>query len=102
VQTIERVPLNPMQYGLLVLALRGINTERSTEIAGRLERQVSREGLRGIVVALDEEEYDVCVHSLCEMVQHSGIGESASSLISHLKYFMEKEDDFGNNRLSVP
>jgi hypothetical protein len=42
------IPLDPMQYGVLILALRRDNRERAQELAYQIEREVQRQGLKGI------------------------------------------------------
>jgi hypothetical protein len=83
-----------MQYGLLSIALKNLATEQALEIDRQIQRQVSREGLRGIVIAINDDEYDELVYALCHMAQHSGIGPAIGSLIKHIKYFMRKNERF--------
>jgi hypothetical protein len=91
---IQNVPLNPMQYGLLSISLKNLASEQALEIDRQIQRQVMREGLRGIVISIDEDEYDELVYALCYMAQHSGIGAASGNLIKHIKYFMRKTERF--------
>lgn len=89
------IPLNPMQYGLLEIALRNLKTETALEVRSQIERQVMREGLRGITLTLNRGEYDEACHALCELAVHSGVGSEAGELIQHMKYFtMDKGQCF--------
>lgn len=81
------IPLNAKQYGLLEIALRSLGTERALEVRSQIERQVMREGLRGITLTINQEEYDEACHALCELAVHSGVGSEAGELIQHMKYF---------------
>jgi hypothetical protein len=83
-----------MQYGLLSISLKNLATERALEIDRQIQRQVGREGLHGIVISIDEDEYNELVYALCHMVEHSGIGPASGNLIKHIKYFMRKTETF--------
>lgn len=93
-----QLPMMPPQYGLLETALRSFGTEQSIEIRNRIERQVFREGLLGIVIMIDEDEYDVCVDSLCYLAENSGHGSECGQLIRHMKQLKERETWLQNNR----
>jgi len=91
---IQDVPLDPMQYGLLSIALKNLGTERAIDIDSQIQRQVNREGLHGIVISINDDEYDELVYALCQMAQHSGVGNAVGSLIQYIKYFMRKTERF--------
>jgi len=88
------IPLDPMQYGLLVLSLRRDGRERAQELAQQIERQVSREGLKGITVAIDLRDYIVCEQCLFDMAANSGITDAAYDLLSHIEYFLYSRREF--------
>jgi len=81
---INDVPLDPMQYGLLSVALKNL----------------AREGLHGIVISIDEDGYDEAVYALCNMALHSGVGPAVGSLVKHMKYFVEDTKDFSKHKIS--
>ncbi|AGM11453.1 hypothetical protein M199_gp213 [Halogranum tailed virus 1] len=89
------IPLDPMQYGLLEVALRNLGTERAIEIRSQIERQVFREGLVPIVVSVNRDEYNEMSHAICELALHSGVEGEAGDLIRHMKYFTRRTDESG-------
>lgn len=106
---INDVSLNPMQYGLLEMALREYDgpemywadeesdkskfrQECATQIRSRIDRKVRREGMRGISLALSEEEYRVCVEAL-DQYQKKVVVEGVDELINHLTYFEGVSED---------
>lgn len=97
---INDVPLDPMQYGLLSVALKNLASERSLEIDSQIQRQVAREGLHRIVISIDEDGYDEAVYALCNMALHSGVGPAVGSLVKHMKYFVEDPKEFSKRKIS--
>jgi len=84
-----KIPLNPMQYGLLEVSLRMLGTEQALETRGQIERQVQREGLIPITITINSTEYEEVVHALCKIALETGVGEEVGALVSHIKYFVE-------------
>jgi len=88
------IPLDPMQYGLLEVALLNLGSERAVEIRSQIERQVFRSGLVPIVVSVNRDEYDEMVYAISELALHSGVEGEAGDLVQHMKYFTEDTEEW--------
>jgi len=88
------VPLDPMQYGVLILALRRDRRERAQELAYQIEREVERHGLKGITITMDLHDYVICESCLFDIAANSGINDAAYDLLSHIEYFLYSRREF--------
>jgi len=88
------VPLDPMQYGVLILALRRDRRERAQELAYQIEREVQRQGLKGITITMDLHDYVVCESCLFDIAANSGISDAAYDLLNHIEYFLYSRREF--------
>jgi len=91
---VYNIPLDPMQYGVLVLALRRDSRERATELSYQIERQVERNGLKGITISMDLHDYIICESCLFDIAANSGITDAAYDLLSHIEYFLYSRSEF--------
>jgi len=91
---VYNIPLDPMQYGVLIIALRRDNRERATELAYQIERAVDRSGLKGITVTMDLHDYIICESCLFDIAANSGITDAAYDLLSHIEYFLYSRNEF--------